>query len=603
MTVTATLEQLKARAEEYFNRPSFSSPVHLDGDRIVFLDDRSGTPQVAMLTLSSGEIRQLTSYPERVLSLKASPASGRILFGMDVGGNERQQLWSLSSPQGEPRRLTRADMAIHEPGCLSPEGEYVLFRSNARDEGTFDVVGVSLDGGPQHTWLQAGGQVMPVDIDRGRQRALVVRLNGNLDADVLLVESTGEHRNLTPHDDEQWVLGAAFSPDGKDVWLLSNHGREFVALVQLDLETGDRRTVYEDDWDVEHFRLSPDGRRVALSVNVDGASRAVLVDASGAGDPVVLDVPSGVIDQFTWSPDGRSVAFGLSTAEDPSRILQASLDGAVRVVADAGDDRGRPRTVAPELIRYPTWDGREIPAFFFRPDGAGPFPVLIDVHGGPESQRRLNYTPSGPILQFFASLGMAVLTLNVRGSTGYGKTYAHLDDKALRLDAVRDVAEAVRWLRGRDDVRGDRIAVMGQSYGGFMTLASIAFHPDLWAAAVDVVGIANFISFLERTGPWRRRHRAAEYGDPVEDRELLQQISPLNHVDRITAPLLVIHGRNDPRVPLYEAEQIVSALRARGRDVALRVYDDEGHGLSKRKNKIDGYAAAAAFLMDHLGLR
>jgi dipeptidyl aminopeptidase/acylaminoacyl peptidase len=450
-------------------------------------------------------------------------------------------------------------------------------------------------------WLQDGGQVSPVDVSDDGLRALVIRLNGNMDGDLLLVSRSGEITNLTPHDDEQWVFGASFTSDGKGVWMLSNLDREYVALVRLDVESRERTTVYDDDWDVEHFKVSPDGRHIALSLNENGRSRPFILSVDG-GEPAALDVPSGVVDQFSWSPDSESVAFGLSTTEDPAVIMVARLNGSTAVVADAGQERARPWTVTPELIYYTTWDGREIPAFFFKPEGDGPFPVLVDVHGGPESQRRLNFTPSGPILQFFTSLGMGVLTLNVRGSTGYGKAYSHLDDKDLRLDSVRDVAEAVTWLRGRDDVIADKIAVMGQSYGGFMTLASIAFHPDLWAAAVDVVGIANFVSFLERTGPWRRKHRASEYGDLENDRDLLERISPLNHVDRITAPLLVIHGKNDPRVPLYEAEQVVAALEQRGQDVALRVYDNEGHGLSKRPNKIDGYAAAAQFLMTQLGL-
>jgi dipeptidyl aminopeptidase/acylaminoacyl peptidase len=225
---------------------------------------------------------------------------------------------------------------------------------------------------------------------------------------------------------------------------------------------------------------------------------------------------------------------------------------------------------------------------------------VVEVHGGPESQRRLQYASAVPTDQLLQSLGISVLALNVRGSTGYGKAYSHLDDRDRRLDAVRDVAAAVDWLHGRDDVDAKRIGVMGQSYGGFMTLASLCFHPDLWSAAVDVVGIANFVSFLELTGPWRRKHRSEEYGSLEHDRQMLERISPLTHVDRITAPLMVIHGRNDPRVPLHEAEQIVAALREHDRQVVLRVFDDEGHGLSKPENRIAGYAEAAAFLLAHL---
>ncbi len=592
-----------ARAEQYFSRPSFSAPTFIATDAIAFLDDRNGTTQVSVLTVSSGEIGVLTSYEERVLTLKGSSRSGRVLFGMDLGGNERQQLWTMQ-PGGEPLRLTHADNSIHEPGAMSKDGDYVLYRSNARDESTFDVVGVSLEGGETEIWLKDGGQVSPADIHPDGTQALVIKLNGNMDGDVLLVTRSGDVTNLTAHEGEQWVFGTSFDSRGTGVWLLTNLGREFVALVHLDIASREYRVVFETDWDIEHFKVSPDGSRIALSINEDGASRAVIVPVTGTGAPVPVDVPRGAIDQFTWSPDSSTIAFGLSTVSQPSVIMVASLDGSARIVANASTETvvEPPATFEPETIRYRTFDNREIPAFFFRPRGEGPFPVLVDIHGGPESQRRLNYAPSGPVLQYLTSLGMAVLSLNVRGSTGYGKEYSHLDDKAKRLDSVKDVEYAVRWLRSRDEIDGDRIAVYGRSYGGFMTLASLVFYPDLWAAGVDMVGIANFVSFLERTGPWRRAHREAEYGELANDREMLEQISPLNHIDNIVVPLLVVHGRNDPRVPLFEAEQIVEALKARGQEVELRIYDNEGHALSRRPNVLDAFALMGAFLTEHLQL-
>lgn len=599
MTNGQTDGDLMKRAEAYFGRPSFSAPVFIGNDEIAFLDDRSGTTQVSVLTISDGSVAAKTSFVDRVQTLKASSRTGRILFGMDDAGNERQQLWTFGA-DGEPVRLTTALSSIHEPGALSKKGDYVLFRSNARDEATFDAVGMSLDTGEQEIWLQEGGQVMPADLSSDGQTALVVRLNGNLDSDLLLVTRDGDVTNLTPHDDEQWIHGASFDNEGTGVWLASNHGRDMVALVHLDIASGERRIVFEADWDVETFKVSPDGSVIAVEVNEDGASRAFLIPADGTGTPMPLSIPVGVIDQFTWSPDSSSVAFGFSSVEHPSVIMLADRDGAVRKVAEAGSDA--PKTYAPEFIHYETWDGRKVPAYFFRPEGEGPFPVLVDIHGGPESQRRLNYSPSGPVLQYLTSLGMAVLSLNVRGSTGYGKEYSHLDDKGKRLDSVKDVEYAVKWLRERDDVQSDKIAVYGRSYGGFMTLASLVFYPDLWAAGVNMVGIANFVSFLERTGPWRRKHREAEYGELENDREMLERISPLNHIDNIKVPLMVVHGRRDPRVPLFEAEQVVEAVRKNGQDVELLIFEDEGHAISKRKNQLAAFVMMGEFLGKHLGL-
>lgn len=599
VTDTTAHDDLVTRAEAYFGRPSYSAPVFIGDTMVAFLDDRSGTTQVSTVDLATGVVTPRTDYRERVLTLKGSAASGRMLFGMDQGGNERQQLWTFGA-DGEPVRLTNADASIHEPGCLSKTGDYVLFRSNARDESTFDIAGMSLEGGAQEMWLENGGQVTPVDMHADGDRALVVRLNGNLDADLLLVGRDGTVRNLTEHEGEQWINGAAFDSEGTGVWIASNLDREMVALMHLDLETGEREVVVDTDWDVELFKIAPDGNTAVVVMNEDGVSAAMVVTFDGSTEPVELQLPAGVIDGVSWSPDGSRFVFGFSTVEQPSVIMAARTDGAVETVARASSES--PKTFAPELVRYTSFDGLEIPAFFFRPEGDGPFPVLVDIHGGPESQRRLNYAPSGPVLQYLTSLGMAVLSLNVRGSTGYGKAYSHLDDKGKRLDAVKDVEYAVKWLRERDDVIGDRIAVYGRSYGGFMTLASLVFYPDLWAAGVDMVGIANFVSFLERTGPWRRAHRESEYGVLATDREMLERISPLTHIDNIRAPLMVVHGKHDPRVPLFEAEQVVEAVRAKGIEVAFKVFDNEGHALSKRDNVIDAFVMMGEFLRAYLHL-
>jgi dipeptidyl aminopeptidase/acylaminoacyl peptidase len=600
MTKSYEIDALTRRAASYFDRPSFSGPAFVSDHHIAFLDDRSGTKQASVVDLHTGEIDPITTYSERLLTLKASAATGRAVFGMDAGGNERQQIFSLASITDAPVRLTHNNDAIHDPGSMTKDGSYLLYRSNARDESTFDILGISTEGGESEMWLQDGGQVTPVAVSPDGQQAIIARLNGNLDGDLLLVTKGGEVRNLTEHHGEQWVGNASFTSDGESIWFLSNLDEEFMSLRRMNLNTGETTRVFTaDDWDVDTFAVSSDGQHIIVSVNENGASRVSLLGTAG-GVKAAVDLPPGVVDQFAWSPDSSQVAFGFSTVEAPSVIMTANLSGSTSVVAQA--ETSSPPTFAPEAITYLSFDGREIPAFWFRPEGNGPFPVLVDIHGGPEGQRVLNYSPSGPVIQYLTSLGIGVLSLNVRGSTGYGKSYSHLDDKGLRLNSVKDVAWAVEWLKSRPDVDGDRIAVYGRSYGGFMTLASLVFHPDLWAVGVDVVGIANFVSFLERTGPWRRKHRESEYGELENDREMLEHISPLTHIDNIRVPLMVCHGRNDPRVPLFEAEQVVDAVKSKGLDVVLRVYDDEGHALSKRKNEIDAFVTMGMFLQKHLDL-
>ncbi len=591
---------LEARAAWFFDRPGLSMPAWIDSTRLSVLDDRTGIPQLSIVDITTGDIRPVTAFGERILSLLASP-SGATVFGMDTGGDENQQLWKLDPATESPIRITNVPKARFEPGAISTDGSIVLATSNARDNSMFDIVGVNLETGEQEMWLEESGTATAYEMAQDGSRALIKKLNTNLDAELILVEiATKACRTLTQHEGEAWSYGGGFGTAENEVWHLTNEGREFVQLVVFDIDSGERRVVAESAWDIEAASPSPDGEIWAIAENTGGWSGVSFRIGNQARTVTPLEgLPRGTVDRFSWSPDGTHLAFGLSTATSPSVIILATPDGQwTSFELDAPG--GAPPVVEPELVTFTATDGLEIPAFLFKPAGEGPFPVLVEIHGGPESQRRLQYSSAVPTDQFIQSLGIAVLSLNVRGSTGYGKTYSHLDDRDKRLDSVTDVMAAVAWIREQPTYRADRIAVMGQSYGGFMTLASIAFHPGNWAAAVDVVGIASFTSFLERTGAWRRKHRSEEYGFLETDREMLERISPLNAVDAIDTPLFVIHGRNDPRVPLFEAEQIVHALESRGQVVELRVFDNEGHGLSKRQNRVTGYAAAAGFLARHL---
>ncbi len=252
----------------------------------------------------------------------------------------------------------------------------------------------------------------------------------------------------------------------------------------------------------------------------------------------------------------------------------------------------------PELLKTRSFDGLEVPSYLYVPKvGSSPFPLVVYLHGGPESQFRPGFNP---LIQFFLRLGFAVLATNFRGSTGYGRRYTHLDDVRGRMDTVKDAELALRHVLDRYPVDKSRVAAWGGSYGGFMVLACLYSNPGMWAAGVDIVGISNFVTFLKNTGPWRRKLRVAEYGDPEEDKEFLESISPNNNAHLIRSPLFIIHGTNDPRVPILEAEQIAETLKRQGREAHLMKFEDEGHGLVKLRNRIAGYSAAVEFLMRHL---
>lgn len=583
-------------AESYFALRAATTPVWLGDDRLAFLHDASGVPQVWTVPRDGGEGRPLTSLPDRIGALLASPGCDRLVFGMDRGGDERHQLFALDPEGGDPTSLTADPTTIHALGAVSPDGRRLSFASNARDQRVFDVHLLDLDDATGASPLMATDELLtPLAFSPDGRSLLVRRQNTNLDADLFLVPIDGGERVLlTPHEGEASIPQAAFDPAGDAVYAVSNQDRDLAALVRIDLGSRGQTVLAAPGWDVEALAVSPDGRRLAYAVNDDGASRLILRDLPGGAERPVEGLPPGVVDGPTWSPDATTLAFSWSGPTDPAAIWVCGTNGAARPVT-APDSAGLDPAgfQAPETIRFTTFDGRQIPALWFRPAGAGPWPTVVDVHGGPESQRRVAFAP---ITQFLLAHGFAVLAPNVRGSTGYGKTYCHLDDVERRMDAVADLAAAADWLAARPEVATDQIAVMGQSYGGFMTLAALTTYPERWAVGVDVVGIANWRTFFEQTGPWRRRTRAAEYGDPVRDADLLRDISPIHRADRIAVPLLVIHGRNDPRVPLGEAEQIVAAVRGAGREAELLVFDDEGHGLVKRRNRVEGYGAVARFL-------
>lgn len=590
---------MSSDANTYFNRPAYTSPKYVNGDTIAFLDDSSGTPQVKLYKVTDGQIKSVTDYSEGIISLDASTSTETLMFGVDEGGNERQQLYTQSLSDQQPTRITHDDSAFFEPGGLSSDGKSVLYRTNTRDQSTFDIGVTNIDGKSSEFWVLDGGQILPHDL--GEPGALVIQAKSNGADNLLLAKEAGNVDNLTADLEDHRIYSAKFDPFGTKVWVLSELDREFAGLYSYDLATREFSLYFETDWDVEWVSPAPDGKYLAISVNENGYSVPYILSSSDRTDARALETPAGVVDGFSWAPDSQTVVFGLATSEQPSRIYQSGLDGQTRVLVAAAESQA-PATVPAEPVEFTSFDGRKIPGYLFLPEGEGPHPALIEIHGGPESQRRPDYTSVGAAIQYFVSKGIAVLALNIRGSIGYGRVYRHLDDKGKRLDALKDVEAAATWLGGRDDIDPKRLTVYGISYGGFMTLSALTRLPHLWAAGAEMVGMAHLETFLERTGAWRRKNREAEYGTLESDREMLREVSPLPLVHQIAAPLLVLHGRNDARVPLFESEQIVDAVREQGVPAELIVYDDEGHVFGKRKNLVDAYTRIGDFLDEHLGL-
>jgi dipeptidyl aminopeptidase/acylaminoacyl peptidase len=597
--------------------PSFAA----DGRRLAFLSSITGRSQVWQVELmpDSGTIPwpdQLTFAADRVMGVKCSPAPGdnRLLYGHDVGGNENAQLFLLDPDTGRERCLTEGyEAAMHIPGQWSPDGRHLLFAANRRHPALFDLYLQPMDGGQARLVWQhdepgylAGHVLAP----NGRF-ATVIRASASFHHDLFQIDlETGEARQLNPPQKQARFTNIDYSKDGRFLYVNTDLDSDFLHVAQLDLVTLDWETLVSPNWDTELLTRSPNGRYLAYAVNQHGASQLELIDLSMglARTAVIPDQAPGVVGWFdgrlAFSADSDRLAFSYTGATRTADIYVWDLDlnqDTVRPVTRSSHG-GIPTDsfVAPELVRYPTFDEREIPAWFYRPAAArgdSSLPTVVIVHGGPESQYRPYFNF---LAQYFVHHGYAVLAPNVRGSTGYGKAYSHLDDVEKRMDSVADLAHAARWLGEQPHVDAARIAVYGGSYGGFMVLAALTNYPDLWAAGVNVVGISNFVSFLENTSDYRRGHREAEYGSLENERDFLESIAPMRQIEQITAPLMVIHGANDPRVPLSEAQQLVEALKVRDVPVEFLVFDDEGHGIVKRKNKLSAYPAVVEFLQRYV---
>ncbi len=600
--------------ERYLNvRTACGASFSPDGDRLSFLTDITGVAEVWCVPLNAHTPRplwpdQLTFRGERVASAVFSPRADLLLVSGDVGGNERTQLYTLSADGATLAALTGRPDVIYTFGAWSPDGSRIIYSSNERDPRYFDIYERHMITGETRQLLRHDGTNHALVYSPDGRQALISRQESNIRNQLILLDtSTGETRVLTPLPDAGPAqhLMPAWSADRRGLYLLSNRGRQFRSLAYLDLATTEMTYLSDLSWDIELLAVTRDGACMATVTNEDGYALLELFDVTpGWGQRTTLNAPTlprGVVQDITWSQDGAKLAITLTTSDDSADIWVWDTNVGVVHRATQSAMGGIPRSafVSPSLIHYPTFDGREIPAFLYMPRGeqARGLPVVIIVHGGPESQARPGFDP---VTQYLVGRGYSVLVPNVRGSTGYGYEYQSLDDVRRRMDSVADLKYAALWLRESGIADPRRIAVMGGSYGGFMVLAALTTYPDLWAAGVDIVGVANFVTFLENTGPWRRRLRESEYGSLEHDREFLEQISPIRSVDRITAPLFVVHGANDPRVPVGEAEQIVSALRAREVPVEYLRFEDEGHGLVKRANRLVAYPAIARFLDKHL---
>jgi dipeptidyl aminopeptidase/acylaminoacyl peptidase len=577
------------------------------GRGLVVLTRFGETMQVHHVASPGAARRQLTFFHEPVGGVRVDPARrDGFLFGMDRGGGEFYQLYWYELATGK-RTLITDGKSRNESLIVAPRGGTIAYVSTRRNGKDFDLwVGRPEPGGTRLA-RELEGRWEVIDFSDDGRRLLLSRFVSVNERHLHVYElESGRLDEIDPTGDQKvaYEVGG-FGPGGRGVYFASDRDSEVLRLTHLDLATGKREVLTPDArWDVAAIAVSPDRRWLAYEVNEGGWSAIYLAPTTQPRKAVKLPLARGVLlgaPRFDAASRRLGVTLSTSASTDVYSVELASRRVVRWTESEVG---GLPpdRFVEPALVEYPTFDGRKIPAFVYRPRGAGDrkLPVVITIHGGPEAQFQPRFNAS---VQYWVNeLGVAVIAPNVRGSAGYGKSYLLLDNGEKREDAVRDIGALLDWIATQPGLDASRVAAFGGSYGGYMVLASMAMFADRIRCGVDIVGISNFVTFLESTEEYRRDLRRPEYGDERDPkmRAFLQKISPTTNASRIRSPLFVIQGKNDPRVPVGEAEQIVKVVRAGKGDVWYLLAKDEGHGFRKQANRNFYMAAVSRFLERYL---
>ncbi|MGE0479527.1 MAG: prolyl oligopeptidase family serine peptidase [Phycisphaerae bacterium] len=645
---------VRQRLMQYLEvRPTGVADIAEDGQSLMVSTRFANTNQLHLVTSPLGMRKQVTFFDEPVSGGRFVPGSNgrRVLFGKDRGGDEKNQYYVLDLDSGRWTLLTDGKSRNAGPS-LSKSGKRLAFTSTARNEKDFDlylldlgaalargaadtaaigsVASKSSGGGfevtgsvqavgaesaaiesetqPKMVW-QVAGQYYAGEFSPDESQLLVMRFVSERETQWFLFDvATHKPTPITPEQPPQYYGSAAWAPDGKAIYITSDRDGEFRKLYRFGFEYGDWKCLTPNlEWDVEDVSVDPAGKGIAYTVNEDGVFRLYFADLWGNGARRIEGLPQGVIGGLRFADKGGALATSVNSSGSPSDAYVISYPEAkiARWTESEVGGLNAARFVEPTWIRYPTFDqvdgqARMIPCLYYKAPQPGPRPVVVYVHGGPEGQTLPTF--SSTFQMWARELGISVLCPNVRGSTGYGRTFHQIDNGVQREDAVKDVGALLDWIKQQPEIDGTRIGIYGGSYGGYMVLGSLTNFPERFKAAIDVVGITSFVSFLETTPEFRRDLRRAEYGDERDPavRAVLERISPLNNAEKIKAALFVLHGKNDPRVPVTEAEQIVAKLRGLGRSVWYAVALDEGHGFGKKANRDLSQVLYAVFWQEHL---
>ncbi len=590
-------QSIKDRMFQYQSTRSASFQDWLHNDKGMLISTRFGeTAQIHLVEKSGGARKQITFFNEPVGGASICPDESKnlFLFSKDIGGGEFYQIYSFDLNTGKFKMLT--DGKSSNGGAnWNNKGDKFSFFSTKRNGKDWDIYIYDLNNpdNPQMI-LSEGGSWTAVDWSPDDSKLLVRKSVSANESYYYIFDLTSKKlTQINPTDEIISYGSAVFSKDGKGIFYSSDQNNEFKKLRYYEISSGKEKVITEKiDWDVESIQLNKKGDLLAFTVNENGLSKLYLMKTKDFKYHQVKSVPIGLIGGVSFNANGDKIALTINTPSSPSDVfvLDVRSQSLERWTYSEVGGLNSENFITPELIFYETFDEidgkpRMIPAFIYKPKTKGPHPVVIDIHGGPEGQARPSFNP---VNQYYAvEMGIAVIEPNVRGSTGYGKTYLQLDNWYNRENSVKDIGKLIEWIEKQPDLNKDRIAVTGGSYGGYMVLASMIHFNEKIRCGVDIVGISNFVTFLNNTADFRRDLRRVEYGDEriPEMKEFLLKISPTTNAHKITKPLFVVQGLNDPRVPYTEAEQIVEAVRKNGTEVWYLLAKDEGHGFRKKSNR------------------
>ncbi|MCA0899198.1 S9 family peptidase [Microbulbifer agarilyticus] len=597
-------------AEQFFQTTTvFGSSINHDNSAVLVSSDESGVFNAYRYPLDGSAPVALTqSDKDTIFGVSWFPQDERILYTADEGGNELNHLYVLEK-SGEAKDLTPGDKLKAQFFGWHEDDKQFYVATNERDERAFDLYAYSTDGYERARVFENADTLNLDTVSRDGRWLVMTKANSNADSDLFLVDLQSEEKtamHITPHEGNVEHSAYTFTPDSSKLVYGTNEATEYRQAWSYDIASGERSPLFSADWDVSFVYYSKDGNFRVIGTNEDAQTKLDIVDQRSGKALSLPHLPAGDLRSVNFANDGKSMVFYVNSDTAPSNLYsyEFGADKVSRLTDTLNPEISEQNLVASDVVRFPSFDELEIPGLLYKPQGASAenkAPALIWIHGGPGGQSRTGYSAAK---QHLVNQGYALFAVNNRGSSGYGKTFFHLDDKKHGEDDLQDIVYGKKYLQSLDWVDQDKIAVIGGSYGGYLTMAAMAFT-DEFEAGINIFGVTNWERTLQSIPPWWESFKKALYdemGDPATDAERHRRISPLFHADKIDNPVLVVQGANDPRVLQVESDEMVEAIRKNNVPVEYVLFPDEGHGFRKKANRITASEAYVSFLNEHLPL-